>query len=133
VLLSGLRRLLILFVVLFVLTSTISLAIGGVAHASLAHAVADGFYAVGVAVLIASFVFGLRGPLRGDPGEATEADALERPVPSPFGIGAIVPRSIRRTTLDERQDARRSSIALFALGLVLILIGAGFDPSRHVF
>ena len=132
-LLSGLRRLLILFVVLFALTSTISLAIGGLTHANLAHAVADGFYAVGAAVLIASFVFGLRGPLRGDPGEVTDPEVLERPMPSPIGIGTIVPRSIRRTTLDERQDARRSSIALFALGLLLILIGAGFDPSRHVF
>lgn len=132
-LLSGLRRLLILFVVLFVLTSTISLAIGGLAHANLARAIADGFYAVGAAVLIASFILGMRGPLRGDPGETTNAEALERPMPSPIGIGTIVPRSIRRTTLDERQDARRSSIALFALGLVLILIGAGFDPSRHVF
>lgn len=132
-LLSGLRRLLILFVVLFALTSVISLAIGGMAHANLAHAVAVGFYAVGAGVLIASFILGMRGPLRGDPGEATDADALERPMPSPLGIGAIVPRSIRRTTVDERQDARRSSIALFALGLVLILIGAGFDPSRHVF
>jgi len=45
----------------------------------------------------------------------------------------IMPRAIRRTTFDERTDARRSSLALFALGLLLILIGAGFDPSRNAF
>lgn len=130
-LLSGLRRLLILFVALFALTCVISLVIGALAHANLARAVADGFYAVGVAVLIGSFILGLRGPLRADPGEA-DAETLDRPMPSPIG-GTIMPRSIRRTTLDERQDARRSSIALFALGVVLILIGAAFDPSRHAF
>lgn len=129
-LLSGLRRLLVLLVVLFALTSVISLAIGGLAHANLARAVADGFYVVGAAVLIGSFIFGLRGPLRGDPGEDASA---ERPVSSPIGIGTFVPRAIRRTTVDERLDARRSSVALFALGLALILIGAGFDPSRHAF
>jgi hypothetical protein len=131
VLLSGLRRLAVLFVALFALTCVISLAIGGLAHANLARAVADGFYVLGAVVLIGSFITGLRGPLRGDPGVGTTE--AERPVPSPIGIGAFVPRAIRRTTLDERQDARRNSIALFLLGLAFILIGAGFDPSRHAF
>ena len=44
-----------------------------------------------------------------------------------------VQESLRRTTPDERSDARRASLALFGLGIALILIGAGFDPSRSAF
>jgi hypothetical protein len=40
---------------------------------------------------------------------------------------------IRRTTADERVEAKRSSLGLFALGVAFILIGAGFDPSRNAF
>jgi hypothetical protein len=124
---SALRRLLALFAVIFALTSLASLAIGALAHGNLRHALAVGFYIAGAAVLICSFVFGLRGPLRGDWGDE---------VPSAQGglmRGGFVPRMVRRTTLDERLDARRSSLALFLLGLALILIGAGFDPSRNAF
>jgi hypothetical protein len=132
----GLRRLLVLFVVTFALTVAVSLVIGALVHANLARAVADGFYVAGAAVLIGSFILGLRGPMRPDWGEA-EASA-DMPVPMPSGgglgsLGGLMPRAIRRTSLDERTDARRNSIALFALGLVLVLIGAGFDPSRHAF
>lgn len=132
----GLRRLLILFLVIFALTCAVSLAIGALVHANLARAVADGFYVVGVAVLIGSFVLGLRGPVRPDWG-AEEASA-DAPVPVPAGgglgiLGGLMPRAIRRTSQDERVDAKRNSIALFALGLVFVLIGSGFDPSRHAF
>ncbi len=122
----GLRRLLIVFVVIFALTSAVSVAIGALAHGNLEHALADGFYVAGAAVLIGSFIFGLRGPLRPDWGEGQEAEMPPR-------RAGIMPRAIRRTTFDERTDARRSSLALFALGLLLILIGAGFDPSRNAF
>jgi hypothetical protein len=121
----GLRRLFIFFAVLFALTSAISLAIGALAHANLAHALAVGFYAVGAGVLIGSFILGVRGPLQPDWGEGEE-DWSARPA-------RFMPRRIRRATPDERTDSKRSSIALFALGTALILIGAGFDPSRHVF
>ena len=121
---SGLRRLSILFVAIFALTSAVSLAIGALAHESLAHALAVGFYVAGAAVLIASFILGLRGPLRAEWGE----EEGERPLRATF-----VPRAIRRTSLDERTDARRTSFALFLVGLALILIGAGFDPSRNAF
>jgi uncharacterized membrane protein YidH (DUF202 family) len=126
VLRSGLRRLLIVFVVIFALTSVVSLVLGALAHANLERALADGFYVAGAAVLVGSFVLGLRGPLRSDWGEGEEAE-----VPTATrGFGALMPRAIRRTTSDERNDARRTSLALFALGVALILIGAGFDPSR---
>jgi hypothetical protein len=127
VLRRGLRRLFVAFVVVFALTSVISLAIGALAHGNLERALADGFYVAGAVVLIASFILGLRGPLRGDWG-----DEGEMPM-SRGSLGGFMPRAIRRTTLDERVDARRTSIALFAVGLAFILIGAGFDPSRHAF
>ena len=124
-LLSGLRRLFIFIAVLVGLTAAISLAIGALAHANLYRALADGFYAIGAAVLIGAFILGIRGPLRADWGEGEE-DWSARPA-------RFMPRMIRRTTPDERVDARRSSIGLFALGVALILIGAGFDPSRNAF
>jgi len=128
VLRSGLRRLLILFVVIFALTSAVSLVLGALAHANLERALAVGFYVAGAAVLVGSFVLGLRGPLRSDWGEGEEAE-----VQTPRGFGALMPRAIRRTTSDERSDARRTSLALFGLGVALILIGAGFDPARSAF
>ena len=124
---SGLRRLSILFIVLFALTSAVSVAIGALAHGGLQHALAVGFYIAGSAVLICSFIFGLRGPLKSEWGEAQQQQV------QPLSRGGFMPNVIRRTTLDERVDARRSSLALFLLGLVLILIGAGFDPSRNAF
>lgn len=122
---SALRRLFILFAVIIGLTSATALAIGALAHASLLRALADGFYVAGVAVLIGSFVLGLRGPVRAEWGEGQE-ETVRRG-------GMLMPRVIRRTTVDERTEARQNSLAFFALGLALILIGAGFDPSRRAF
>jgi hypothetical protein len=130
VLRSGLRRLLIVFVVIFALTSAISLVLGALAHANLERALAVGFYVAGAAVLVGSFVLGLRGPLRSDWGEGEEE---QPPMQTSRGFGALMPRAIRRTTSDERSDARRTSLALFGLGVALILIGAGWDPSRSAF
>jgi hypothetical protein len=130
VLLSGLRRLLIAFAVLVGLTGSLSLVLGALAHANLAHALAVGFYLAGAFVLVGSFVVGLRGPLRAEWGEGQEPEmARELPVVRP----GFVPRVIRRTTLTERADSRRNSIALVAVGVLLVLIGAGFDPSRNAF
>jgi hypothetical protein len=134
VLLSGLRRLLILFAAIFAITAVVSVVLGALAHANLERALAVGFYAAGAAVLIGSFVFGLRGPVRGEWEATPEAESTEMAVPRAAGLGGfMMPRRVRRTTQDERTDARHNSIALFALGIVLILIGSGFDPSRHPF
>jgi hypothetical protein len=122
VLRSGLRRLSLLFAGLFVLTSVISLAIGALAHASLERAVADGFYAVGAGVLVGSFALGVRGPLRADWGEETHSTRA-----------AMLPRRVRRSTPEERVESRHNSLALFGLGLALILIGGAFDPTRRLF
>jgi hypothetical protein len=142
VLRSGLRRLVVIFAVIFAVTAVLSLVLGALAHANLERALAVGFYASGAAVLIGSFVFGLRGPVRGEWGAAQAGHgqgvdglqgAAEAPVPHGGTFGGLMPRKVRRTTSDERTDARRNSIALFVLGIVLILIGSGFDPSRHPF
>jgi hypothetical protein len=133
VLLSGLRRLLILFAVIFAVTAVVSVVLGALAHANLERALAVGFYAAGSAVLIGSFVFGLRGPVRGEWEATPGAEVPDMPVPRPNVGGIMPPRKVRRTTADERSDARRNSIALFGLGIALILIGSGFDPSRHPF
>jgi hypothetical protein len=137
VLLSGLRRLLLIFVVISAITAVVSVVLGALAHANLGRALAVGFYASGAAVLIGSFVSGLRGPVRGewrDDSEGTVPQSLPpEAVPRGGLLGGIVPRRIRRTTSDERTDSKRNSIALFGLGVVLILIGSGFDPTRHPF
>jgi hypothetical protein len=137
VLLSGLRRLLVIFVAIFALTAVVSVVLGALAHANLERALAVGFYAAGAAVLFGSFVFGLRGPVRGEwqddkTGEIPQAVPPDA-VPRAGLFGGIVPRSVRRTTVDERKEARLNSIALFLLGIALILIGSGFDPGRHPF
>jgi hypothetical protein len=126
---SALRRLAILIAVIVGVTCVLSLTIGALAHANLLRALAVGFYVAGAAVLVGSFVFGLRGPLKSEWGddEQTETGLPAR------RSGGLFPSVVRRTTTDERIDARKSSIALFGLGILLILIGAGFDPSRHAF
>jgi hypothetical protein len=119
---SALRRLFVLLAVIFVLTSAVSLAVGALAHANLARAIADGFYVVGSAVLVGSFVLGVRGPLRADWGETGDRPRV-----------GVLPRTVRRSTPEERTEAKQNSLALFALGLVLLLIGGGFDPTRRLF
>ncbi len=122
---SGLRRLAIAFGVIFALTSVVSLIIGALAHASLERAVAVGFYIAGAAVLVGCFVFGLKGPVRAEYGSSEHP---ERPMRS-----VLVPRSIRRATPEERVESKRNSLALFVLGIVLIVIAAAFDPRRRAF
>ena len=124
---SGLRRLSIALLALVAVTALVSLVLGALAHASLERAEADGFYIVGVAVLIGSFVLGIRGPMRADWGDVSDEPAM------PAIRGGMFPRRIRKSTPEERVEARRNSLALFALGIVLIIIGGLFDPTRKVF
>jgi len=127
VLLSGLRRLLVFLAVVCGGTAAVSLVLGELAHASLERALADGFYVAGSAVLVGSFVLGVRGPLRSE-----WSDTGDRPA-TPSLRGAGLPRKIRKTTPQERTDARRNSLALFGLGILLIVIGGSFDPTRRIF
>jgi hypothetical protein len=122
---SGLRRLAILFAGIFALTSVLSVIIGALAHASLERAIAVGFYIAGAAVLVGCFIFGLKGPVRAEYGTSEHPEQQMRSV--------LIPRSIRRSTPEERIESKRNSLALFALGIVLIVIAAAFDPRRHAF
>jgi hypothetical protein len=127
VLRSGLRRISVMLVVIAALTAAVSVVLGALAHANLERALADGFYIVGVAILAGSFFLGIRGPLRADWG-----DVDDPPRVGMFG-GGMFPRRVRPTTPEERVEARRNSLALFALGIVFILIGGSVDPTRRVF
>jgi hypothetical protein len=118
---AAVRRILVLFGGVVGATAAVSLVLGALAHASLLRALAVGFYVVAAAILVGSFVFGVRGPLRPDWGPA---DQPRR---------GILPRAVRRATADERVESKRNSLALFAFGIVLVFIGAAIDPTRHPF
>lgn len=118
---SALPRILALVGGLFALTIVVSLLFGALAGSNLLRAIATGFYVVGVAVLIGSFAMGIRGPMRADWGEEGRRGFMP------------MPRGVRRRTEEERFESKRNSVALFLLGMAFLLIGIGFDPSRHLF
>src|ERR1700746_3545589 len=120
---AAVRRILVLFGSLVGVTVAVSLVLGALAHASLLRALSVGFYVVAAAILVGGLVLGVRGPLRRDWG----GDARAQPK------RGIIPRAIRRASPDERVESKRSSIALFALGVVFVLIGSAFDPARRPF
>ena len=124
------RRIALLVAAVVGFTAVVSLVLGALDHADLLRALAVGFYAVGAGILICSFVIGVRGPLRPDWGEGK---AGELQAPRGGLAGGILPRSVRRATGDERSDSKRNSIGLFLFGIALVLIGTGFDPTRHAF
>jgi hypothetical protein len=131
---SGLRRLAIAFGGIFTLTIVISAIIGALAHSSLERAIAVGFYIAGAAVLVGCFIFGLKGPVRADYGTSEHPEQpLGAAQPGLPMRSVLMPRSIRRATPEERVESRRNSLALFVLGIVLIVIAAAFDPKRHAF
>jgi len=42
-------------------------------------------------------------------------------------------RKMHKATPEERREARLTSVGLFALALLLVLVGAAIDPSRRAF
>jgi hypothetical protein len=126
---SALRRIAVILVVLVGGTAAVSAALGGLSGRSVLHSLAVGYYVVGTAVLVGSFVLGLRGPVRSRP-----LDDPSGQQPSMTGWGGVfLPRTIRRTTPEERLTAKQGSVGLFLLGILLVAIGAMIDPSRRVF
>ena len=129
---GALRRIAVILAALVGGTAAISVAIGALAGDSLLRSLAVGFYVAGAGVLLGSLALGFRGPVR-----AERSFDEDRPVftPSPLGGGLRVlgRRSIRKTSPEERSESRRSSLGLFALGLLLVLLGTGFDPTRRAF
>jgi hypothetical protein len=90
---------------------------GVVVGSSFGRAISVGFYIFGSIILIGGFFVGSRGPLR------------------PRGEGAFLlrPRSVRRATPAEREEALNMSAILVVLGLVLIVVGVAFDPRQRLF
>ena len=107
-------------------TAAISVALGALAHRNLPHSIAVGFYVVGAGALVGTLAFGLRGPRRRD---FSDVDA-DRPSGQFLLVGA--PRKLRRTTAEERSEARRNSLLFFAFAILLLALGAAVDPTRSL-
>src|ERR1700760_4986228 len=88
--------------------AAISAVWGALAHKSVPHAVAIGYYVAGAAFLVAGFALGSRGPTRTDPSDDPEAYR-----PSPMGVlGFSRARygSRRKATPEERREGRLASV-----------------------
>lgn len=133
---AGLRRLFVALLIVLGGAAAISAGVGAIGHKSILHSLAIGYYLVGAGVLVGSLALGSRGPNRID----RDPDA-ERPVPlGPLGIlGGMAAsrarrrRTIRRATPEERRESRLASLGLFAFGVLIVLLGAVLDPTRHAF
>ncbi len=120
---AGFRRILVLLAVVVGGTAAVSAVLGALAGASIPRSLATGYYVIGSAVLVGSFVFGVRGPLRSEATDEVEAVPLR----------SRGRRRLRKATAEERHEGRRVSLGLFALGVALLLLGAVVDPSRTAF
>lgn len=121
-LLAALRRIVVIVVVVCGVTAGASLVLGALAGDDLGRSVAVGFYLAGAAVLVGSFIFGLRGPVRRQYPEGEQRKGLLPPLPT----------GIRKATHLERTESRRSSLLLFAFGILLVVIGAAVDPTHSL-
>ncbi|HEY6962840.1 MAG TPA: hypothetical protein VI408_13205 [Gaiellaceae bacterium] len=119
-LVAGVRRLVVIYAAIVAVTVVLSAGVGLLAGSSLARALAVGFYVAGAVLLLGCFVFGVRGPLRG------EARTGE-------GAGLVGARRVRRATTDERSEATRTAILLFAFGISLVILGSLLDPAHTTF
>lgn len=103
-------------------TALLSVALGALSGKNLVRSIAVGYYVVGAVALFCCFLLGSWGPVR-----RRSDDVVEMPA-SPFRI-----RPLRKATPEERAEARHSSLGLFVLGIVLVLIGVAIDPTRRAF
>lgn len=130
---GALRRIAVIIGALVGGTAAIAVTLGALAGTSLLHALAVGYYLAGAGVLLGSLALGSRGPMRA---ERSLDDEEGRPAftASPFGgLRPLGRRNVRKATPEERSESRRSSLGLFVLGLLLVLLGTAFDPSRRAF
>jgi hypothetical protein len=128
VLRAAFRRILIAVAVVVAGTAAVSAALGALAGASVSRSLATGYYVIGAAVLVGSFVVGVRGPLRS---EALDEDEAAPPASGLFRSKGR--RRLRKATAEERSEGRRGSLGLFAFGVTLLLLAAAVDPSRRAF
>jgi len=120
VLMHGARRLGYIYAGVLGGTVALSALIGVAVGADILRAVSVGLYLAGAVLFLGCFVVGARGPLRG-------VSRTGETVPV---MGA---RRVRRANADERSEAARTSILLFALGLSLVVLGALLDPVHKTF
>lgn len=119
-LLGAARRIAVSFASIAGGTVVVSLVAGFAAGSSVARSVSVGLYIAGAVLLVGCFVFGVRGPMRG---EARSGETVPL-------LGA---RRVRRATGEERSDAVQTAILLFALGLGLVILAALVDPVHRAY
>jgi anaerobic C4-dicarboxylate transporter len=121
---AALPRILAVLAVVLGGTAAVAATLGALAGKNIAHSLATGYYVVGAAVLVGSFVMGSRGPWR------SEVMAQE---PELAAYRTRTRRRRRRASAEERAESKRSSVGLFVLGIAIVLLGALIDPSRRAF
>ena len=98
----------------------LGLAIGASARRSLSVT----YYCVGAALLVGTVVTGVKGPFR--------AEYRGRVEPGPLGR-LTAPRTLRRASTDERMEGQRLAGFLVAIGIIILAVGAAFDPIHNNF
>jgi hypothetical protein len=126
---AAFRRIVALIAIVLGATSALAAVLGAASGKSILHSLAVGYYVVGAAVLIGSFVLGSRGPWRSE----TEDVSTEIVTGQPATFRARSRRRRRKATPEERAESKRGSVGLFLLGVALVLLGALVDPSRRAF
>jgi hypothetical protein len=119
VLLGAFRRFAILFGGIGALTVVLSLGFGALAGAPLSRSIAVGLYLIGSVILIFGFFVGNRGPLRHD---RSDDEGY-----------SLIPRGVRKATLEERKESINVSVLFVVLGLGLIVLGVVSDSSHKLF
>ena len=120
-LLAAARRFLALLASVGGVTLLGSVALGGLAGASLRRSAALGLYFVGSFLLLVGFLVGNRGVLR-----AESAPENDRPLGF-FGV-----RRVRTTTAGERRETMSLSAIVITLGLALLLFGVVADEDNEL-
>jgi hypothetical protein len=110
-------------------TTAVAAAAGALSGRSVAHALATGYYVVGAAILVGSFVLGSRGPWRSEVEDLNSDNWGGQSA----NMRARTRRRRRKATPEERAESKRGSFGLFLLGVALVLLGALVDPSRRAF
>jgi hypothetical protein len=122
VLWAGARRFALIFAGVLLGTGIPALLIALAAGIDLRRALSVTYYCVGAALLAGTVVTGIRGPFRAD--YKTE--------PGPLGR-LTAPRTIRKATIEERMEGHRLAVFLFAVGILVLIVGAALDPVHNNF
>jgi hypothetical protein len=126
---AALPRILGLVAIVLGGTTAVAAVAGALSGKSIAHALATGYYVVGAAILVGSFVLGSRGPWRSE----VEDLNTDNWGGQSATMRARTRRRRRKATPEERAESKRGSFGLFLLGVALVLLGALVDPSRRAF